>query len=67
MQPAPAKRVTVADIAKEAEARRAVATKTTLNCIVVTRRSFYKAEKNVSELDIIPQDNKQEAREGLRC
>ena len=40
VQPAPAKPVIVADIAREAEARRAVAMKTMLNCIVVRWRSF---------------------------
>ena len=35
VQSAPAKTVTVADIAREAEARRAVVMKTTLNCIIV--------------------------------
>ena len=40
VQPAPAKPVIVADIAREAEARRAVAIKTMLNCIMVRWRSF---------------------------
>jgi hypothetical protein len=40
VQPAPAKPVIVADIAREAEARRAVATNTTLNCIIVRSISF---------------------------
>ena len=40
VQSAPAKTVTVADIAREAEARRAVATKTALNCIIVRVRIF---------------------------
>lgn len=39
VQSAPAKEVIVDDIAREAEARRAVAMKATLNCIVVRRRS----------------------------
>lgn len=40
VQSAPSKVVIMADIAIEAEARRAVATKTTLNCIMVRLRSF---------------------------
>jgi hypothetical protein len=40
VQPAPEKPVIVADIAREAEARRAVAMKTMLNCIMVRWRSF---------------------------
>jgi hypothetical protein len=40
VQSAPAKPVIWADIAREAEARRAVAMKTTLNCMMVRSRSF---------------------------
>ena len=40
VQSAPAKTVTVADIAKEAEVRRAVVMKIMLNCIIVRLRSL---------------------------
>ena len=47
VQSAPAKEVIVADITREAEARRAVETKTKLNCILARRIASKRLENKV--------------------
>jgi len=62
------KKLILADITREAEARRAVVMKTTLNCIMVTWCSFEMSEKKWSELKVIRLDDEQEAwEEGPGC
>ena len=70
VQPAPSKKVNVADIAGETKTRRAVVTKAMLKCIMIVRIwgscSFY--QKKWSELKITRQGDEWEAwRKGLEC
>ena len=70
VQSAPLYHFTVADIAGEAETRRAVVMKANLSCIMTGELgSFWKRDKkNEDELKIIQRDDEEEAwREKSRC